>query len=464
MSFGFSVGDFLDVLRIARSVYQACKDGPKEYREIASEAKSIQFVLNCLCEDAKNPNSLLNAKGVDRKDELMELVNNCKTTMEIFQVLVDKRSVLKDDSKGGVKRIWHAYRTGNANLDSVRGKFTLHANCIQCFLHSLEGPSLVRIEQKINDIYARMLQDDAKEDAKSSISYRSTTSMVSVLSQIDTNEEDAWALIKKELLAENISMVQLMTHKDTIIEYVKSLIKCDVTSTVIAKPAQDEITPFIARDNIQESSLYRIAALSVFDIATYQKPRPARGLQTVNFDVAIYEAHCKDGIYKNGPFTKRLVSMFSFNLSLVPRGNLLYLHDYVLHILNAKYAFLTSGNVTFSEVAYVTPKNDNIHAFWTVFVRKPIDQLRASVQVLREPSHLHSESCSQRPEECGTLELRVGFMIVHDGSPFTLSLRSTSNEEGVELPIVPTRDSWPFEFAYSNLEANLQAYLPASAV
>lgn len=70
MAFGFSVGDFLAVLEIAKGVYDACKDGSAEYKELCSETKSMRYAIQSLSNDARDPDSLLNRKGFNRKNEL----------------------------------------------------------------------------------------------------------------------------------------------------------------------------------------------------------------------------------------------------------------------------------------------------------------------------------------------------------------------------------------------------------
>ena len=88
------------------------------------------------------------------------------------------------------------------------------------FLLSLEGSAVARIERKLDRICARILHDDAVQAQQSSLSVASTTSL---LSQIETNEDDVWTILKTELLAEEISMAHIMSNKEDIIEYIKSL-------------------------------------------------------------------------------------------------------------------------------------------------------------------------------------------------------------------------------------------------
>lgn len=263
MSFGFGVGDFIAVSKIAKGVYEACKDGPREYREISREAKSMRYAIDSLSNEAQDPLSLLNTKGVKRKPKLVEIIENCETTMQEVQNMIDKHSSLKDD-RGKLIRVWDAYKVGSSDLDSLRGKLTFHTSIISIFLLSLEGSALARIEWKVDKIYARMLQDDITQAQQSSISLASTTSF---LSQLDTNEDDVWTILKTELLAEDISMAHTMSNKEDIIEYIKSLIAAGLPNGAI------EVYPSHIYGGIANSAASSASEPVVSDHTHIQSPR-----------------------------------------------------------------------------------------------------------------------------------------------------------------------------------------------
>ena len=66
MSVGFSVADFIAVLKEAKEVYSSCKDGPMEYAEISREIRSLYTVLKSLKNEAEDSESLLNRRGTKR--------------------------------------------------------------------------------------------------------------------------------------------------------------------------------------------------------------------------------------------------------------------------------------------------------------------------------------------------------------------------------------------------------------
>ena len=223
MSFGFSIGDFLIALKLAKHTYDACENGPKEYREICNEVKSLHYALQGLCDDAKDSGSLINRKGLSRKNELDEIIRNCRQSLEELQSLINKCSRLEESKSGNtLSRLWDAQRISYNNLDSLRAKLTFHTSTISMFLLSLEGSAIARIESKLDDLYARMVRNDTTGTRMSTISLFSDTSASSILSSIESNEDDAWEILKRELLAEGISVPHIMANKADIIQYMKA--------------------------------------------------------------------------------------------------------------------------------------------------------------------------------------------------------------------------------------------------
>ena len=226
MAFGFSPSDFILAAKMAKGIYKACKNGPEDYKEVCRETKSLKCALDTLSEDAKDPQSVLNKKAPKRKTELDEIISNCMVTMEQLQTMIDSRSSLKTFENNGIRRVWDAYKVGSTDLEIIRGKLTFYTAMIGAFLSSLQGTTLGRIESKVDKILARILQDssyDVNQNPRQSA--MSLISTHSVLSQVETQPEDVWEIMKAELMREDILMTQIMAHKDDIMDYIRKLVK-----------------------------------------------------------------------------------------------------------------------------------------------------------------------------------------------------------------------------------------------
>lgn len=134
--------------------------------------------------------------------------------MKDLQTIIDRRSSLQPNRKGKITRIWDAYKVGSSDLNSYRGKLTFYNSTISVFLLSLQGPTIRRIETKLNKVYARMIRDDMNQARLNIVSLAST---VSILSQIDTHEDEVFVILKTELWAEDISMARTIANKPDII-------------------------------------------------------------------------------------------------------------------------------------------------------------------------------------------------------------------------------------------------------
>ena len=222
MSFGFGVGDFLASLKLAKHVADAIKSGPTEYKELQNQLECIRSIFISMSKDAKDKSSLLNRKGTPRKQELMGLVKNSKATMNEINGIVDKRSKLSDDGSHGVTRIWDAYQTCATDLAALCGRMTFHVASLNSFMLSLQGSALSRIETKIDALYAAMCDENTVDPLQSQASLAST---VSVFTEIESNQSQAWNMLKHYLLEEEINIDQILAHRQGIIAYTKRLLE-----------------------------------------------------------------------------------------------------------------------------------------------------------------------------------------------------------------------------------------------
>lgn len=293
MSFGYSAGDFLLAIALAKKVYEACKEGPGQYREISREAQSVQYAISSLSEDAEDQDSLLNRKGQNRKGQLLEIIRNCKCTLQEVQDLIEKHSSLQSNQAGRSRRLWDAYRVGRCDLDSLRGQLTFHTSVIEGFLLSLQGPAIGRIETKLEKILSHLIQADAEIPRRQSIS--SSVSTLSILSQqIDNDEDGAWEYLKSELLADGVSTSLVKANQERIMEFIKNLIR--------EAPAQDPI-----QRNAEVDYLPRILEpsepLPSFAVRDYQRSR----LQHTSPHRAGDLPHSYEKVISEGGCTVRLI-------------------------------------------------------------------------------------------------------------------------------------------------------------
>jgi hypothetical protein len=87
MSFGFGVGDFLTVSKLAFDLWRSMKGAPGDFNEISRELGSFYIILHGLQDQIQDKASLLNRRGEDRKQELETLISNLDGTLQELQAL-----------------------------------------------------------------------------------------------------------------------------------------------------------------------------------------------------------------------------------------------------------------------------------------------------------------------------------------------------------------------------------------
>jgi hypothetical protein len=142
MSFGFGVGDFLAVRDLARRLYKNFRGVPGEFTEIGRQLASFHIVLVELEDDAADKNSLLNRRGVSRREELLSMRDSLLDTLRELDDLFQRYSRMG-------RNAWQRFRLGQQNLADLRQKLTLHINVIETFVGSLTMAAVGRMEPAI---------------------------------------------------------------------------------------------------------------------------------------------------------------------------------------------------------------------------------------------------------------------------------------------------------------------------
>ena len=249
MSFGFGVGDFLLILDRCRDVCSTIKGAPGEYRECQSELQSVTAAIESLVKSADDRDSRLSRQGAYRKEDLVNIVNNFRRPLDDLQALVNHHSRIVDNGSGRLVRVWESFRFGQSDLDAIRSKLNFHLLTINTFMVSLEGFSMSSMERKLDKIYAMLKTSTAGaalEFNSCGASIVSTKSSI-ILSEIDIEGEEAWQGLKEALVDEDISLQQIVAHRDNIFHYVKGLISNDSTfEATIALGGLAQTTPEIS--------------------------------------------------------------------------------------------------------------------------------------------------------------------------------------------------------------------------
>ena len=154
MSFGYSVGDAVLLVQLARNTYQGAKKACGEHDELTREVGSLLQVLQRLQRELSNPDSLLNRVNDDRRQELSELGSGCEQIFNILNMIVSKYNALTE-AKRSPKKIWKRIRFGNGemhDLADLRSKLSTHTSAITLNINLCSLGSQGRVEKQLINV------------------------------------------------------------------------------------------------------------------------------------------------------------------------------------------------------------------------------------------------------------------------------------------------------------------------
>ncbi|KAE8449651.1 hypothetical protein EG329_007981 [Mollisiaceae sp. DMI_Dod_QoI] len=269
MSFGFGVGDFIAVGKLTFDLWRSMKGAPGDFDEISRELGSFYIVLHGLQDQLQDKVSLLNRRGLDRKQELQTLVSNLDGTLQELQALF-----IKYEQMG--RGAWLRFQFGQERVSELRGKMTLHIILINQFTDSLILASTGRMEPKVNEILIivkAILKGMARDTAKSAHS---------IVSAHKSDNAEHWAPIELELHTEGISPAFTSQNREKIkmildevlveegyrsgedVEPDDSVSQNRATSSILSTPLSESqvlpIRPSIRRKPVQRNVLGDAAA------------------------------------------------------------------------------------------------------------------------------------------------------------------------------------------------------------
>src|ERR1700722_7813857 len=113
MSFGFSVGDFINVLALAWKVYKSCKDSCDDFKNISGEVAGLHIVLLETKDFVTEHGETLSA---DRAAHLSTLGKGCNGVLTDLEVLLKRYQSLGSKTQ----RTWERLRWGTEDIAQLR--------------------------------------------------------------------------------------------------------------------------------------------------------------------------------------------------------------------------------------------------------------------------------------------------------------------------------------------------------
>ncbi|TVY35669.1 hypothetical protein LOCC1_G006734 [Lachnellula occidentalis] len=225
MSFGFSVGDFMQLTQLAFRVVQNARKACGAHDDLAREIGGLHIVLRRVEVEVSKPNSILNNNEDNRRGELERLAKHCARVLSVLEQILDKYNALSIE-KRSVTKLWQKVKFGNGemlDLGKIREELATHTQSLNMFLNLLSIGSQGKVE-KYMDSHGEDLRD-----IKHSLHWVTASMQAksheekSILTTYGDDDKAIWKAFRRELIEEGFSVRLLDTHKSTIKKYVMEL-------------------------------------------------------------------------------------------------------------------------------------------------------------------------------------------------------------------------------------------------
>src|SRR6266536_211337 len=153
MSFGYSIGDFILLTKLAYTTVQNARKACDAHDALVREVSSLHIVLKRLEVEVSKPESILNRTEDNRRKELATLARDCKRELRVLSQILDKYNALSDE-KRSVTKLWLKVKFGNGemqDLGKIRSELTTFTQAITLFLNLLCIGSQGKVERYMDE-------------------------------------------------------------------------------------------------------------------------------------------------------------------------------------------------------------------------------------------------------------------------------------------------------------------------
>ncbi|KAH6717286.1 hypothetical protein BKA61DRAFT_601439 [Leptodontidium sp. MPI-SDFR-AT-0119] len=154
MSFGFSVGDFIAVTKLAWEIVQTTKTTGGTLHSLTREASNLHAILHQLEVELVKPGSTLNRAGEGRQNELMRLTGDCDRALNLLSRVLERQNRLWGGKKDVIARSWQKtrYQDGESvDLKNIRYEIVTCTKAMAIFLAQLSAGELGAAEDGVRD-------------------------------------------------------------------------------------------------------------------------------------------------------------------------------------------------------------------------------------------------------------------------------------------------------------------------
>lgn len=198
MSFGSSIGDFIEIGKFAYNLWEGCSNAPGDYNEIAQLCRNISIAL-----DSCRPNDPHTILHEQQSNTIKILTTECKTTLEELQSILNKHENLTPAKNLG-QRIGFYGTKGQRQI--IRSRLQEYLATIQTFLTGVQVERSELIARLVFQLHKTKAPEDENKD---SILSEDTSELRALLKELGSRSE----VLEEELAADQSAIMEKLVEK-----------------------------------------------------------------------------------------------------------------------------------------------------------------------------------------------------------------------------------------------------------
>ena len=127
---GYGAGDIIAVSQLVAKVYAACRDAPKDYRDIRGEVKSLEIRINKAIKHIQSP-----TLSDDDKQEGQEVLRSCQGVLEDLNSLIEKYNSLASAKSG---QIFKKVQFSAEDIATLRARLISNTGLLNGFIQRFD--------------------------------------------------------------------------------------------------------------------------------------------------------------------------------------------------------------------------------------------------------------------------------------------------------------------------------------
>jgi hypothetical protein len=240
MSFGYSIGDFLQLTQLAYTVVQNARKACGAVDSLTREVSSLHIVLQRLESEVSKEESLLNRSEDNRKNELATLAKDCQRVLRVLSQILEKYNALSEE-KRSVTKLWQRVRFGNGemqDLGKIRSELATYTQAMTLFLNLLSIGSQGKVEAYMDSHGEELREIKHSLHWVTASMQASSHEEKSILTSYAEDDKAVWKAFRRELIKEGVSSRLLEKHKKTIKRYVMELGERGILDEMVQEEAE----------------------------------------------------------------------------------------------------------------------------------------------------------------------------------------------------------------------------------